>query len=280
MGNIDNINVFKDTEMLCKTNEKLKDSIRDSISRQELILEEDAIDKMDNKKYDSRAKIVISQKRTYEAAAAYRGKKVAVLNFASASNPGGGVVKGASAQEECLCRCSSLYFALNEKKMWDGFYTPHRKAHNPIHNDDIIYTPDVTVFKTDTSHPVLMDEGDWYMVDVITCAAPNLSNRPTNPYNPGDGDAVKISDDELFDIHEKRLRRILDVAVLHGCEVIILGAFGCGAFRNDPGIVAKAARKVIPDYLNAFETIEFAIYARRGDTRNYDAFNGALFRLK
>ncbi len=74
---------------------------------------------IDDKKYDSRAKIVISHKRTYEAASSYKGKKVAVLNFASASNPGGGVVKGSSAQEECLCRCSSLYFALNEKKMWD-----------------------------------------------------------------------------------------------------------------------------------------------------------------
>ena len=280
MGNIDNINIFKDTEKLCNTNDKLRKSIENSISNQELILEADALGKIDNKKYDSRAKIVISHKRTYEAASSYKGKKVAVLNFASASNPGGGVVKGSSAQEECLCRCSSLYFALNEKKMWDGFYTPHRKAHNPIHNDDIIYTPDVMVFKTDTSRPVLMDEDDWYIVDVITCAAPNLNSRPSNRYNPGDGEAVTISDDELFDIHEKRLRRILDVAVLHGCEVIILGAFGCGAFRNDPRIVAKAARKVLPDYLNAFETIEFAIYARQNDTRNYDAFNGALFRLK
>ena len=79
MGNLDNINVFKDTEKLCKTNEKLRESIKDSVNKQELILENDAIEKIDNKKYDSTAKIVISQKRTYEAASSYKGKKVAVL---------------------------------------------------------------------------------------------------------------------------------------------------------------------------------------------------------
>ncbi len=88
-------------------------------------------------------------KKSYEAAAAYKGQKVCVHNFASASNPGGGVERGASAQEECLCRCSGLYFCLTAQEMWDGFYKPHRNAGDPIHNDDIIYTPNVTVFKTD-----------------------------------------------------------------------------------------------------------------------------------
>lgn len=77
--------------------------------------------------------------------------KTAVHNFASATNPGGGVTRGSSAQEECLCRCSGLYFSLNTKPMWDGFYNPHRNTHNPIHNDDIIYTPGVVVFKKDTA---------------------------------------------------------------------------------------------------------------------------------
>ena len=134
-----------------------------------------------------------------------------VHNFASASNPGGGVTRGANAQEECLCRCSSLYFCLNTSEMWSGFYQPHRYAQNPLHNDDIIYTPNVTVFKTDTADPKLMAERDWYEVNVITCAAPNLRQHPSNAYNSGDGDsAVRISDKELLAIHEKRLRRILD----------------------------------------------------------------------
>lgn len=203
--------------------------------------------------------------------------KTVVHNFASASNPGGGVVRGASAQEECLCRCSGLYFNLNVQQMWDDFYGPHRLAHNPIHNDDIIYTPSVTVFKSDTANPALLPEEEWYDVDVITCAAPNLRENPSNGYNQGDGSvSIRLSDKELLEIHEKRLRRILDVAVAQGDEVIILGAFGCGAFKNKPDIVALAAENVIKDYLKAFKVIEFAVYCSPRDDTNYKTFQRVI----
>lgn len=118
-------------------------------------------------------------------------------------------------------------------------------------------TPAVTVFKSDTANPVLMAEKDWYDVDVITCAAPNLRENPSNIYNHGDGNKrAKLSDRDLLLIHEKRLRRILDVAVRENDEVIILGAFGCGAFMNNPDVVALAAKNVIKDYLKAFKVIE------------------------
>ena len=76
-----------------------------------------------------------------------------------------------------------------------------RNAKNPINNADIIYTPDVTVFKTDTSCPKLMNEKDWYDVDVITCAAPNLRERPSNRFNKDNGNwTAKVSDRELLEI--------------------------------------------------------------------------------
>ena len=203
-----------------------------SVKNQKLILEGEELSPVDKTRFSDEAKIVVSTERTFEAAAGYAGQKVAVHNFASATNPGGGVTRGSSAQEECLCRCSGLYFCLSVSEMMKGFYYPHRNAKNPINNADIIYTPDVTVFKTDTNKPKLMDEKDWYEVDVITCAAPNLRERPSNWFNQGNGDrAVKVSDRELLEIHKKRLTRILDVAVLNGDEVVILGAFGCGAFQ-------------------------------------------------
>ena len=202
---------------------------------------------------------------------------MAVDNFASASNPGGGVTKGANAQEECLCRCSGLYFCLNTPAMWDGFYKPHRDAHDPIHNDDIIYTPGVTVFKTDTATPQLLPESEWYDVDIITCAAPNLRNQPSNQYNSGDGNRqVKMKDNELLVLHEKKLRRILEVALSEGCETIILGAFGCGAFQNNPEVVALANRNVIKDYLHAFKNIEFAVYCPPHDDSNFKIFERVL----
>lgn len=244
---------------------------------QKLILEKDTLPEQKRDLYETTAKVVVSKKRTLEAAGGYKGNKIAVHNFASASNPGGGVVRGSSAQEECLCRCTGLFFSLNTPDMWDGFYTPHRMEHDPIHNDDIIYTPDVTVFKTDTARPELMQEDDWYDVDVITCAAPNLRLNPGNIFNKGDGrQQVRIEDKELLGIHEKRLRRILDVAVMEGRDTIILGAFGCGAFENDPEVVALANRNVIKDYLHAFRNIEYAVYCSPRDERNYKIFERVL----
>ena len=118
---------------------------------------------------------------------------------------------------------------------------------------------------------------EWYNVDVITCAAPNLREKPGNIHNPGDDDkCVKVSDKKLLEIQEKRLRRILDVAVAEGEEAVILGAFGCGAFMNKTEVVALAARNAIKDYLNAFKVIEFAVYCSPRDDRNYKTFDRVL----
>ena len=277
MGRDENIAVFKDTEKLCKTNPKLSESVKKATASQKLILEGDHLPEQKKDIYKDAAKVIVSGKRTYEAAAAYKENHVAVHNFASASNPGGGVVNGASAQEESLCRCSGLYFCLNSPIMWDGFYKPHRDAHNPIHNDDIIYTPGVTVFKTDTASPQLMNESEWYDVDVITCAAPNLRNQPSNRYNNGDGNKqVVMKDKDLLALHEKKLRRILEVVLSEGCDTVILGAFGCGAFQNNPEVVALANKNVIKDYLHAFKNIEFAVYCSPRDDRNFKIFERVL----
>ena len=279
MGRVENVEIFKDTERLCKTNARLAKFVKLSTAGQKLILEGEAMPEQTLLLYEKAAKVTVSKKRTFEAASAYREGRVAVLNFASASNPGGGVVKGSGAQEECLCRCSGLFFSLNAPDMWEGFYTPHRKAQDPLHNDDIIYTPDVIVFKSDTAMPRLMPQEKWYSVDVITCAAPNLRSNPTNPMNPADGKPVKVSDKELLSLHEKRLKRILDVAVAEGVDTIILGAFGCGAFMNNPEVVARAARNVLQDYLHAFKNIEYAVYCRPDDDRNFRIFERVLRNL-
>lgn len=277
MGRDENIKVFCDTERLCKENAILRDSIQNSVSLQKVIPEKDVIPEADKNIYNEPAQIIVSRKRSYEAASVYKNQKVCVHNFASATNPGGGVTRGSNAQEECLCRCSSLYFCINTSDMWNEFYAPHRSMHNPLHNDDIIYTPSVTVFKTDTASPALMPENEWYEVNVLTCAAPNLRPYPGNAYNPGDGDrAVRVTDKELLLIHEKRLRRILDVTVMNQNEVVVLGAFGCGAFSNNPEVVARAAKNVIKEYRHALKIIEFAIYCSPQDERNYRMFKRVL----
>lgn len=225
------------------------------------------------------AKVVVSNKRTLEAAEPYvrEGKKTCVLNFASATNPGGGVVHGSSAQEECLCRCSTLYPCLNTRDMWSNFYSPHRKAGNPLYNDDCIYTPDVCVFREDTEYPSLLPAEKWWKVNVITCAAPNLRKIPSNTMNPHAGiKAAHVSDEELEGLLTSRIRRIFTLAAMEGNEVLILGAFGCGAFQNPPEVVARVFWKVMEEYLLAFETIEYAVYCSERDKRNYEVFRETM----
>ena len=268
-----NIEVYEDTAERCRTNARLRNSIERSIHEQKFTGERENVVVKSREIFAERANIIVSQKRTLEAAKAYANTKVAVLNFASASHPGGGVTTGAGAQEESICRCSTLHPCLLAPKMEKLFYEPHWHQNNALHDDDCIYTPGVTVIKTDTSAPELLDESDWYNVDVITCAAPNLRNFErkkellVDKYGCG-----SITDEGLKQLHIKRLRRILDIAILNNAESIILGAFGCGAFMNDPRIVANATAEVIKDYLHAFKNIEFAVFCRPGFEQNYKEF--------
>lgn len=277
MGRDENVLIFEDAMKMCREHPVLREAMIESVKAEKLIWESDEVVREGFAKFDTPAKIVVSKKRSFEAASAYKGMRTMVHNFASATNPGGGVVNGANAQEECLCRCSTLYPNLNTKEMWDGFYGPHRAERNPLHNDDCIYTPGVVVFKTDTANPVTMKEADWYKVDVITCAAPNLREKPANRMNPGDGSQmVKITAKELLALHEKRMRRILDIAVAEGVEVVILGAFGCGAFMNSPEVVAQAMRNVMKEYRNCFKVVEFAVYCSPKDDINFKVFDRLL----
>lgn len=278
MAREDNVLIFQDTEKVTKNNKTLSQAVKGSTVGQKFISEYEIVDVTQYmEQYKDAAEVVVSKKRSYEAAADYKGMRTCVHNFASATTPGGGVVKGSSAQEECLCRCSTLYFSLNTPEMWGQFYSPHRALQDPKHNDDIIYTPGVYVIKTDTASPVLMPEKDWYQVNVLTCAAPNLREMPSNQMNTGDGfRKVKMLDQDLQALHEQRLEKILQVALSEGNEVVILGAFGCGAFENNPEVVAKAAKNVISKYLHAFKVIEFAIYCSPRDEANYTIFKKML----
>ena len=259
--------VFNDTLQRIGSSQELQAAVSQSIASQQYIGDADKID-LPAPPYTENARVVVSRLRSFEAAAKYPGHKVAVLNFASSTSPGGGVENGASAQEECLCRVSTLYPCLKTQMAWEKFYAPHRAAPNPLHNDDIIYTQDVVVLKDD-DYNVLSSP---FRVDVITCAAPNLRESPSNRYNRNDGDAVQISPEKLLELHVKRARKILSAAAANGAEVLILGAFGCGAFRNDPAVVVAAYQQVLPQFLNHFKTVEFAVYCRPGDSRNYEEF--------
>jgi len=109
MGRHENAMIFRDTETMCRTHPRLRESISFSRANQKLIQEGDAVPTPSGDG-GAMGQLVVSPKRTFEAASAYaRTMKTCVLNFASASNPGGGVFNGSSAQEAACpySRCRS-----------------------------------------------------------------------------------------------------------------------------------------------------------------------------
>ena len=126
-------------------------------------------------------------------------------------------------------------------------------------NSDIIYTSAVTVFKTDESAPKMLEKEDWYLVDVITCAAPVLYYKTSFDYKRYRCSTIL-----------PRLRRVFEAAKQAKIDVLILGAWGCGAFHNPPEIIAEVFKTLCQEY--RFDTIEFAIDASRKPSTNYDAF--------
>ncbi|MEV5427713.1 TIGR02452 family protein [Streptomyces sp. NPDC052701] len=177
------------------------------------------------------------------------GGDVAVLNFASARNPGGGYLNGAQAQEEALCRASALYTCLLRAR---GFYDHHRAHRDPFYTDRVIHSPAVPVFRDDRGR--LLDAP--YTAGFLTAAAPNASVvLRTAPQRAG----------ELPRALAVRAERVLETAAAHGYRRLVLGAWGCGVFRNDPAQVAGAFRTLLAPggrFASVFAHVVFGILDR------------------
>lgn len=271
--------VFEDTQRFYTENPVLAEAVETS-RRNTKLYEAGDYPALPEDPIQHAQKVRVSKHKTFEAAMAlhkeFPDKKIAVLNFASATRPGGGVKNGASAQEESLCRCSTLFPTIDRRWLWQKYYDANRAAKDVLHTDACIYSPSVIICKTDESIPRRMPESEFVPVDVISCAAPNLKNIPANQHNPETGRPVTIDHKQLYDIHVKRAHHILHIAAANKVDILILGAFGCGAFANDPMVVAEAYRAAILPYRAKFDLIEFAIYSSDRKNENYEAFNRFL----
>ena len=189
-------------------------------------------------------KIIITEGSSVDTASFYPNKKLSILNFASAYRPGGGVTAGATAQEETLCRCSTLYEILSSKKCVENYYKKNRMENAKFGSDRIIYSPDIVFFYSDKDSE--LKEIPPFKADVITCAAPNLRD-------------IEYNSDEIRRILLERYSNIFKSAYLHGSEILVLGAIGCGVFKNPAGIVAQVMKDLCDKYAS-FEEIIFPIY--------------------
>ncbi|MDL2076044.1 TIGR02452 family protein [Streptomyces sp. GXMU-J15] len=191
------------------------------------------------------------------------GADTAVLNFASARNPGGGYLNGAQAQEEALCRASALYACLVGVR---EFYDHHRAHRDAFYTDRVIHSPGVPVFRDDRGR--LLDEP--YTAGFLTSAAPNAGViRRTAPRRAK----------EIRGALATRAERVLEVAAAHGYRRLVLGAWGCGVFQNDPADVAGAFRGLLAPggrFAGRFERVVFGILDRTPDARTRAAFERAF----
>ena len=197
--------------------------------------------------------------------------RVAVLNFASPVNPGGGVSIGAMAQEECLCRSSNLYPCLAKPELYKPYYEYHRNLEDSYYSDRLIYSTDVLVLKDDGEIPRLLEQDKWFAVDVITCGAPNLSNHR------------HINKRVLHNILSKRIEKIIEVAVKNNVSALVLGAFGCGAFMNPPDLVAEVFKSELDKFqykdAGVLDTVVFAIKRKTNPCPNLIAFEQAFHTI-
>jgi len=177
------------------------------------------------------------------AAARRLGTDAACLVFASAKSPGGGFLNGAQAQEESIARSSALYPCQTAAR---EFYDFHRRQDDLRYSDRIIYSPDVPVFRADDG--ALLDEP--YPVSFLTAAAPNLGAIMES--QPRAADSVP-------GVLAARAERILAVAAAHGHRKLVLGAWGCGVFRNDPAVVAAMFAAQLARTRGRFDRVVFAV---------------------
>lgn len=261
------IEIFQDTQSLSYENEELQKKTKLMCYQTKLYYQnfEDLLPENKSEVPD----IEIIEDTTYHCASQYVSEnKVAVLNFANAFHPGGGVVNGAMAQEECLCRSSNLYCALTVPYIKTNYYMWNNKYCGKLGTDAVIYSPDVTVFKTDDTYPVLMERDQWFDVDVLTCAAPYYDLNARHP----------LTLDKLEKIFYKRNKNILEAASYNHPDVLVLGAFGCGAFNNPPDLVAGTFKKLLVDdkYALRFKKVLFAIKKNNASNTNLVAFKEAF----
>jgi len=195
---------------------------------------------------DKMCRITVVNEDSFQAGR--RFENALVMNFANAHNPGGGFKLGANAQEEALCRCSTLYASITSSKASE-MYIYNNTRISRVESDYMLISPNVCVFR-DEKYNLLPEP---VVMGVITLPAPNRYG------------AALLADEGLIeDTFLRRIRIMLAAAAENGYKDLVLGAWGCGAFGNSPKDVAGYFRKVIieEEYGKCFNEICFAIYGK------------------
>lgn len=171
---------------------------------------------------------------------------IGVLNFASAKNPGGGFINGAMAQEESLAASSTLYRTLLAH---EEYYQKNRAQSSMMYTDHAIYSPDVVFFR----------DGRFRLVEspvkasVLTLPAVNMGQVVLKGEDP----------DEAKRVMRRRMKLALAIFAQQGAKHLVLGAYGCGVFRNDPNLIAAWWQELLEESMGGyFDSVFHAVLDR------------------
>ncbi len=170
------------------------------------------------------------------------------LNFASAKNPGGGFLNGALAQEESLAVSSVLYGS--QLKAY-AFYENHRKMKSCVYTDAMIFSPKTTVFRNRRGE-LIAEPVD---VNFITSAAVNAGVVKRKEPD--------VTEDTIRMLMFQRIEKLFSLCVKESQDVLILGAWGCGVFQNNPETIAQIFSNLLNGkFKKQFKRVIFSIYSR------------------
>jgi uncharacterized protein (TIGR02452 family) len=204
-------------------------------------------------------RVEVTSETTLAACRRLAAARPAALNFASARHPGGGFLGGSRAQEESLARSSALHACLAGRAM----YAHHERRRDPTYTDWAIHSPDVPVFRDDGGALL----GEPHLVSFVTSPAVNAGVVRARAPSP---------EDAIREAMRRRTLRVLSVFASHGHRTLVLGAWGCGVFRNDPATIAGLFRDALAGPCRgAFERVTFAVLDRSGGP-NLAAFEAAF----
>jgi len=211
-----------------------------------------------------KTRIVVTAETTVAALLRLNGESgghLGCLNFASAKNPGGGFLGGAEAQEESLARSSALYPCLLAAR---DYYDSNRACHSSLYLDLVIWSPAVPFFRDDRGSLLASPT----LASVITAPAPNAGAVALN-------EPQKVS--EIESTLKRRAAFVLAIAAEKGVRRLVLGAWGCGVFRNDPRMVADAFSSLLAgEFADVFDQVIFAIYDKSPEQAVVKAFAQTL----
>lgn len=237
MMNTNNLQVFKDTLRMCQN--EYREETEDVKKMTEVLIApiSDFLFMPHPKMPNKNMQISIENNGTVAEGRRHIGEgRVAILNFADGCTPGGLVWSGESTQEENICRCSNLYPTLTQDICRQKYYLPNAKTHGE-YTDALIYSRDVLFFRNDTDYSLV----EPYKMDVITCPAPSTNLK-----------------ERTYEVIKNRALHIVKSAIYNKVDVLILGAWGCGAFGQSPEFVSRAFVDAVTTY-NAFDKVIFAI---------------------